>query len=153
MEAENKPWYDNAFENNTWTCKKCGTVLPSGIVGISDHWTKCEGKIFHETLTHTLESGKLTPEKYKELYWKEEMRKCKESPVYFYNNYFKPKTHRDLTEKEWNDAIENLEIQKRMASIKFRRPHFHYQKIRRLLYPEPEEKLLNEVNYERKKEV
>lgn len=46
-----------------WTCPTCKKKLPSGIVGISNHWAECGGKGFHEALIKAKENGELTLEK------------------------------------------------------------------------------------------
>lgn len=38
-------------------CKTCGKEMPTGIFSISQHWTKCTGKVFTENLL-TLASQK-----------------------------------------------------------------------------------------------
>jgi len=35
---------------NTWICPTCKKELPSGIVGISNHWSKCGGKKTYEAI-------------------------------------------------------------------------------------------------------
>ena len=43
-------------------CKTCGEEVPSGIVNISGHWTKCTGKEFTQAIMKRAEetNGKLT---------------------------------------------------------------------------------------------
>jgi len=36
--------------NFTTKCKHCGSVIPTGIVSISEHWNNCSGKGFKELL-------------------------------------------------------------------------------------------------------
>lgn len=79
--------------------------------------------------------------------WKKEMQKCKESPVYFYNTYFKTKNQKDLTEDEWNKSIQELEVQRRLRNIKYRRPSLMFAKLHEILYPSPEINLLNNFNH------
>ena len=47
---------DNQFE-----CENCKTIVQSGIFNISDHWAKCAGKEFHESIISLrIEKGALT---------------------------------------------------------------------------------------------
>lgn len=46
---------------NKFQCSSCGEVVPSGIINISGHWAKCEGKEFSDALINRRElSGKIT---------------------------------------------------------------------------------------------
>lgn len=45
---------------------------------------------------------------------KEEMQKCKDSPVYFYNNYARKEGEKELTEEEYNYWLEAIEKQRKM---------------------------------------
>lgn len=42
---------------------------------------------------------------------KKELQKCKDSPVYFYNKYFRNKWQKELTESEYKDFIKQIEYQ------------------------------------------
>lgn len=39
----------------------------------------------------------------------EELRKCSESPVYFYNKYVKPDGQKELTEAEFEDHVKRVQ--------------------------------------------
>lgn len=48
---EEKLWFNQEITHREgWECPSCGKVLPSGIVGIVDHWSKCGGEDFHNEL-------------------------------------------------------------------------------------------------------
>jgi hypothetical protein len=47
---ELQKWFDQEFKPSTWECPSCKKVLPSGIVGISDHWSKCGGKTVYDKI-------------------------------------------------------------------------------------------------------
>jgi hypothetical protein len=47
---ELQKWFDQEFKPSTWECPSCKKVLPSGIVGISDHWSKCGGKTLYDKI-------------------------------------------------------------------------------------------------------
>ena len=52
----------------------------------------------------------------------EELQKCKDSPVYFYNNYVRKEGQKELTEAEYNDFVKQVEYQRNMP-LKLRK---HY---------------------------
>ena len=66
----------------------------------------------------------------------EELQKCKDSPVYFYNNYVRKEGQKELTEAEYNDFVKQVEYQRNMP-LKLRK---HY-KDRPMLPSECFEKL------------
>jgi hypothetical protein len=66
----------------------------------------------------------------------EELQKCKDSPVYFYNRYVRKDGQKELTEAEYNDFVKQVEYQRNMP-LKLRK---HY-KDRPLLTSECFEKL------------
>jgi hypothetical protein len=66
----------------------------------------------------------------------EELQKCKDSPVYFYNKYVRKEGQKELTEAEYNDFFKQVEYQRNMP-LKLRK---HY-KDRPLLPSECYEKL------------
>ncbi len=41
----------------------------------------------------------------------EELQKCKDSPVYFYNKYVRKDGQKELTEAEYNDIVKQSEYQ------------------------------------------
>jgi hypothetical protein len=47
---ELQKWFDQEFKPSTWECPSCKKALPSGIVGISDHWSKCGGKTLYDKI-------------------------------------------------------------------------------------------------------
>ena len=51
---------------------------------------------------------------------KNELQKCKDSPVYFYNKYVRKETQRELTEAEYAELIKQSEYQRNMP-LKLRR--------------------------------
>lgn len=53
----------------------------------------------------------------------EELQKCKDSPVYFYNKYVRKEGQKELTEAEYNDFVKQVEYQRNMP-LKLRR---HYK--------------------------
>ena len=66
----------------------------------------------------------------------EELQKCKDSPVYFYNKYVRKEGQKELTESEYEDFVKQVEYQRNMP-LKLRK---HY-KDRPLLSSECYEKL------------
>lgn len=44
----------------------------------------------------------------------DELQKCKDSPVYFYNKYVRKKGQKELTEAEYKDFIKQVEYQQNM---------------------------------------
>jgi vancomycin resistance protein YoaR len=66
----------------------------------------------------------------------EELQKCKDSPVYFYNKYVRKEGQKELTESEYEDFIKQVEYQRNMP-LKLRK---HY-KDKPLLPSECYEKL------------
>ena len=66
----------------------------------------------------------------------EELQKCKDSPVYFYNKYVREEGQKELTEAKYNDFVKQVEYQRNMP-LKLRK---HY-KDRPLLPSECYEKL------------
>lgn len=48
--------------------------------------------------------------------WEAEFEKCKNSPVYFYNNYIRKEGQKEYTEQEYSD----MEKMSRIAHIKAR---------------------------------
>lgn len=56
---------------------------------------------------------------------KEELQKCIDSPVYFYNKYFKNENQKELTEKEYNEFIE----ERRNNPLKRRKIYAEYPMI------------------------
>ena len=42
----------------------------------------------------------------------EELQKCKDSPVYFYNKYVKKEGQKELTEDEYKDFVKQVEYQR-----------------------------------------
>ena len=44
----------------------------------------------------------------------EELQKCKDSPVYFYNKYVRKAGQKELTEAEYNDFVKQAEYQRNM---------------------------------------
>ena len=66
----------------------------------------------------------------------EELQKCKNSPVYFYNKYVRMEGQKELTEAEYNDFVKQVEYQRNMP-LKLRK---HY-KDRPMLPSECFEKL------------
>lgn len=58
----------------------------------------------------------------------EELQKCKDSPVYFYNKYVREEGQKELTEDEYNDFVKQVESQ-RNTPMKLRK----YYKDRPLL--------------------
>lgn len=50
----------------------------------------------------------------------EELQKCKDSFVYFYNKYLKKEGQKELTEAEYNDFVKQVEYQRNMP-LKLRR--------------------------------
>jgi hypothetical protein len=44
----------------------------------------------------------------------EELQKCKDSPVYFYNKYVRKEEQKELTEAEYNDFVKQVEYQRNM---------------------------------------
>lgn len=66
----------------------------------------------------------------------EELQKCKDSPVYFYNKYVRKEGQKELTEAEYNDFVKQVEYQRNMP-LKLRK---HY-KDRPMLPSECFEKL------------
>jgi hypothetical protein len=54
---------------------------------------------------------------------KEELQKCKDSPVYFYNKYVRKDGEKELTEAEYENYVKQLEYQRNMP-LKLRK---HYQ--------------------------
>lgn len=66
----------------------------------------------------------------------EELQKCKDSPVYFYNKYVRKKDEKKLTEAEYADFVKQVEYQRNIP-LKLRK---HY-KDRPLLPSECYEKL------------
>lgn len=67
----------------------------------------------------------------------EEIQKCKDSSIYFYNKYVRKEGQKELTEAEYNDFVKQVEYQRNMPS-KLRK---HY-KNRTLLPSECYEKLI-----------
>lgn len=53
----------------------------------------------------------------------EELQKCKDSPVYFYNKYVRKEGQKELTEAEYNDIVKQVEYQINMP-LKLRK---HYK--------------------------
>ena len=53
--------------NRTWKCPKCGKVLPSGIVGISSHWSECGGREFHKELIERIKEPSFGIDELKEM--------------------------------------------------------------------------------------
>lgn len=53
----------------------------------------------------------------------EELEKCKNSPVYFYNKYVRKEGQKELTEQEYNDFVKQVEYQ-RNVPLKLRK---HYK--------------------------
>jgi hypothetical protein len=49
----------------------------------------------------------------------EELQKCKDSPVYFYNAYVRKEDQKELTEAEYEDFVKQVEYQRNM-SLKLR---------------------------------
>jgi hypothetical protein len=66
----------------------------------------------------------------------EELQKCKDSLVYFYNKFFRKEGQNELTETEYNDFVKQVEYQRNML-LKLRK---HY-KDRPLFLSECYEKL------------
>ena len=66
----------------------------------------------------------------------EELQKCEDSPVYFYNKYVRKEGQKELTESEYKDFVKQVEYQRNMP-LKLRK---HY-KDRPLLPSECYEKL------------
>ena len=66
----------------------------------------------------------------------EELQKCKDSLVYFYNKYVRKEGQKELTEAEYNDFVKQVEYQRNMP-LKLQK---HY-KDRPLLPSECYEKL------------
>lgn len=56
MKNNIKPWYDMSKKESMlnhskgWDCPTCGINLPSGIVGISNHWAECGGRELHKKI-------------------------------------------------------------------------------------------------------
>lgn len=55
----------------------------------------------------------------------EELDKCKNSPVYFYNKYVRKEGQKEVTEAEWHAVVEMIE-RKRNVPLKLRK---HYQDL------------------------
>lgn len=53
----------------------------------------------------------------------EELQRCKDSPVYFYNKYVRKEGQKELTEAEYNDFVKQVEYQRNMP-LKLRK---HYK--------------------------
>ena len=53
----------------------------------------------------------------------EELQKCEDSPVYFYNKYVKKEGQKELTEDEYKDSVKQVEHQ-RKTPLKLRK---HYK--------------------------
>lgn len=67
----------------------------------------------------------------------EELQKCKNSPVYFYNKYVRKEGQKELTEAEYEDFVKQLEY-KRYMPLKLRnhykdRPLTPSQRYKKLL--------------------
>ena len=43
-----------------------------------------------------------------------ELQRCKESPVYFYNKYVRKEGQKELTQKEYDDFVKQIEYQSNM---------------------------------------
>lgn len=48
-------------------------------------------------------------------HWKEEGRKCLESPLYYYNNYWRKKSDPELTQEEFDFQIHKAELERIMS--------------------------------------
>lgn len=70
----------------------------------------------------------------------EELQKCKDSPVYFYNKYVRKDGQKELTEAEYNDFVKQVEYQRNMP-LKLQK---HY-KERPLLPSECYKKMNKEI--------
>lgn len=46
--------------------------------------------------------------------WEKELQKCKDSPAYFYNTYFRKEGQKEYTDQEWQEVVE----MSRMAHLK-----------------------------------
>ena len=55
----------------------------------------------------------------------DELQKCKDSPVYFYNKYVRREGQKELTEVEYNNFVNQVEYQRNMP-LKLRK---HYKDI------------------------
>jgi hypothetical protein len=44
----------------------------------------------------------------------EELQKCKDSPVYFYNKYVRKEGQKELTQAEYEDFVKQVEYQRNM---------------------------------------
>lgn len=58
----------------------------------------------------------------------EELRKCKESGAYFYNNYIRQEGERELTEEEWENHVKEVD---KMRNTPTKIPRH----LRREIYP------------------
>jgi len=52
----------------------------------------------------------------------EELQKCKDSPVYFYNKYVRKEGQKELTEDEYNAFVKQVEYERDMP-LKFRKSY------------------------------
>jgi hypothetical protein len=57
----------------------------------------------------------------------EELQKCKDSPVYFYNKYVRKEGQKELTEAEYNDFVKQVEYKRNMP-LKLRK-HYKYRPL------------------------
>lgn len=56
---------------------------------------------------------------------KDELQKCKDSPVYFYNNYIRKEGQKELTQLEYDNFIKQIEYQ-RNTPFKLRKHYKYY---------------------------
>ncbi len=60
-DSNKEPWWREELKKGMekgWDCPSCGKNLPSGIVGIVNHWAECGGKDFHEELLQKMTESK-----------------------------------------------------------------------------------------------
>lgn len=65
-EVETK-WHDQEVKPKGWDCPSCGKNLPSGIIGISNHWAECGGKKFQTELQAKIKDKDFGIEQLKQL--------------------------------------------------------------------------------------
>lgn len=51
---------------------------------------------------------------------KEEIERCQKSPCYFYNNYVRKEGQKELTEDEYNDFAEKVNLDRQKTRNDFR---------------------------------